>query len=66
MEELKIERLIGQNNTTITLTENELERAYRIKERRYLEEALQTHLPTLPRTRIPGSIQGILRNFLSW
>lgn len=38
MEELKIERLIEQNNITITLTENELERAYRIKERRYLEE----------------------------
>lgn len=38
MEELKIERLIGKNNITITLTEDELEKAYRIKEKRYLEE----------------------------
>lgn len=38
MEELTIERLIGKNKLTITLTEDELERAYRIMERRYLDE----------------------------
>ena len=38
MEELTIERLIGKDNVTITLTEDELEKAYRIKERRYLDE----------------------------
>lgn len=38
MEELTIERLIGKDNITITLTEDELEKAYRIKERRYLDE----------------------------
>ena len=38
MEELAIERLIGKDNITITLTEDELEKAYRIKEKRYLEE----------------------------
>ncbi len=38
MEELAIERLIGKDNITITLTEDELEKAYRIKERRYLDE----------------------------
>lgn len=38
MEELTIERQIGQDNITITLTEDELEKAYRIKERRYLDE----------------------------
>ena len=32
MEELAIERLIGKDNITITLTEDELEKAYRIKE----------------------------------
>lgn len=38
MEELTIERLIGKNKLTITLTEDELEKAYRIMERRYLDE----------------------------
>lgn len=38
MEELTIERLIGKDKITITLTEDELEKAYRIKERRYLDE----------------------------
>ena len=38
MEELAIERLIGKDSITITLTEDELEKAYRIKEKRYLEE----------------------------
>ena len=38
MEEMIIERLIGKDNITITLTEDELEKAYRIKERRYLDE----------------------------
>lgn len=38
MEGLTIERLIGKDNITITLTEDELEKAYRIKERRYLDE----------------------------
>lgn len=38
MEELTIERRIGQDNITITLTEDELEKAYQIKERRYLDE----------------------------
>ena len=38
MEELTIERLIGKDNITITLTEDELEKAYRIKEKRYLDE----------------------------
>ncbi len=38
MEELTIERRIGQDNIIITLTEDELEKAYRIKERRYLDE----------------------------
>lgn len=38
MEGLTIERLIGKDNVTITLTEDELEKAYRIKERRYLDE----------------------------
>lgn len=38
MEELTIERRIGQDNITITLTEDELEKAYRIMERRYLDE----------------------------
>lgn len=38
MEELTIERLIRKDNITITLTEDELEKAYRIKERRYLDE----------------------------
>ena len=38
MEELTIERLIGKDSITITLTEDELEKAYRIKEKRYLEE----------------------------
>ncbi len=38
MEELTIERRIGQDNITITLTEDELEKAYRIKEKRYLDE----------------------------
>lgn len=38
MEELKIERLIGKEHITITLTEDELEKAYRLKERRYLDE----------------------------
>ena len=38
MEEMIIERLIGKDNITITLTEDELEKAYRIKEKRYLDE----------------------------
>lgn len=38
MEEMIIERQIGKGKVTITLTEDELERAYRIKERRYLDE----------------------------
>lgn len=38
MEKMIIERLIGKDNITITLTEDELEKAYRIKERRYLDE----------------------------
>lgn len=38
MEELTIERQIGKDKITITLTEDELEKAYRIKERRYLDE----------------------------
>lgn len=38
MEEMIIERLIGKDNITITLTEDELEKAYWIKERRYLDE----------------------------
>lgn len=38
MEELTIERRIGKDHITITLSEDELEKAYRIKERRYLDE----------------------------
>lgn len=38
MEELTIERLIRKDKITIILTEDELEKAYRIKERRYLDE----------------------------
>ena len=35
---LEIKRLIDRQIHTITLTEEELEQAYRIKERHYLEE----------------------------
>ena len=38
MKELQIERNIGNKKTMITLTDEELERAYRIMERRYLDE----------------------------
>ena len=38
MKELQIERNIGNKNTMITLTDEELEKAYRIMERRYLDE----------------------------
>ncbi len=38
MRELQIERTIENKKTTITLTEDELEKAYRIMERRYLDE----------------------------
>lgn len=38
MDELKIERDIDNRRTTITLTDGELEKAYRIMERRYLDE----------------------------
>lgn len=38
MSRLQIERTIGNQKTTITLTESELEKAYRIMERRYLDE----------------------------
>lgn len=38
MEGLQIERNIDNRNITITLTEDELEKAYRIMERRYLDE----------------------------
>lgn len=44
MEELKIERLIGKELITITLTEDELEKAYRLKERRYLDEDIANAL----------------------
>ena len=38
MEELQIERNIDNRRSTITLTDGELEKAYRIMERRYLDE----------------------------
>ena len=38
MKELQIERNMGDKKTTITLTDDELEKAYRIMERRYLDE----------------------------
>lgn len=38
MRELQIERTIENKKTTITLTEDELEKAYRIMEQRYLDE----------------------------
>ena len=38
MKELQIERSIGNKKTLITLTDEELEKAYRIMERRYLDE----------------------------
>ena len=38
MKELQIERTIENKKTTITLTDDELEKAYRIMERRYLDE----------------------------
>ncbi len=38
MRELQIERTIENKKTTITLTEDEMEKAYRIMERRYLDE----------------------------
>lgn len=38
MKDLQIERTINRQKTTITLTDDELEKAYRIMERRYLDE----------------------------
>ena len=38
MKELQIERIIDNRKTTVTLTDDELEKAYRIMERRYLDE----------------------------
>lgn len=38
MDRLKIERIIGKRKVMITLDEDEMERAYRIMERRYLDE----------------------------
>ena len=58
MEELKIERQIGNDKITITLTEDELERAYWMR-------ILQTPLPMPRRTRTPGSTLDIWKNFLS-
>ena len=38
MKDLQIERTINRQKTTITLTDDELGKAYRIMERRYLDE----------------------------
>ncbi|MEZ3501851.1 hypothetical protein [Faecalibaculum rodentium] len=38
MKELQLERNIGHKKIAVTLTDDELERAYRIMERRYLDE----------------------------
>ena len=38
MNELQIERTIDNRKITVTLTDDELEKAYRIMERRYLDE----------------------------
>ena len=44
MKELQIERIIDNRKTTVTLTDDELEKAYRIMERRYLDEDLANAL----------------------
>lgn len=61
---LEIRRLINGQIHTITLTEEELEQAYRIKERRYLDEDFANG-QIQHRTRIPDSIPVIWRNFRS-
>ena len=38
MEGLQIERTINNKKITVTLTDDELEKAYRIMEQRYLDE----------------------------
>ena len=44
METLKLKRIINNQNHTITLSDDELERAYRIMERRYLDEDFANYL----------------------
>lgn len=71
MKELQIERNMGDRKTTITLTNDELEKAYRIMERRYLDEDFANALADAaqdPDTRfhtghlgIPGTVRAALR-----
>lgn len=44
METLELKRIINNQNHTITLSDDELERAYRIMERRYLDEDFANYL----------------------
>lgn len=66
MEQLQIKRRINKQDCLLSLTEAELELAYRIKQRQYLDEDFANALAQITlRLQITVFMSVIWRNFLN-